>query len=337
MLDNVEMQIKNIFKSHEIKLTSDMILDKAVEKANLKKKTLFKGLVMAMSSLMVVSTVLAIVLLPKDHKLSLKEKVEQKSFIADVIDVTETLLIKDDNRSKSVKKSKKYLENDILGEITSMIEDAYADISQTFLYSLDKIELNYEIKEGNYSVKIGEQEYEYTYSCNLYDSVNYYYDLLEEEEELQGIIISEDKINQFLGNYIGIKTKFNSDGYISESRFAFTLIDEESFIYYVREKKDGTKEYCYCGVNILDNTESELFKYSIKKSNSQVVIEYENSLSKTKILFTIINDNDLSYEVSCEIYFLLSLLNSKFTFIVTYSDEYQDYSISDFSFFNQQN
>ncbi len=333
MLDNVEMQIKNAFKSHEIKLTSDMILDKVVEKADLKKKPLFKGLIMAMSSLMVVSTVLAIVLFPNDHKLSLKEKVEQKSFIADVINVTETLLAKDDNRSKNVKKSKKYLENDILGEITSMIEEAYADISQTFLYSLDKIELNYEIEEGNYLVEIGRQEYEYNYSCNLYDSVNYYYNLLEEEEELQGIIISEDKINSFFGNYIGIKTKFNSDGYISESRFAFTLIDVESFIYYVREKEDGTKEYCYCVV--LDNTESELFKYSIKKSNSEAVIEYENSLSKTNILFIIINDNDLSYEVSCEINSWL--LESKFTFTVTYSDEYQDYFISDFSIFNQQN
>lgn len=338
MLDNVEMQIRNAFKSHEIKITGDDILDKAVDKAKFKRRPLFKGLIMAMSSLVVVSTVMAIVLIPKDHTLSIEERVQQKSFIADVSNAVETLINNEDSSAEKAKKSMKYLENNILDGIEEIIkgtiDDAYKDISQTLLYSLDKIEFNYDVKEEENTITIKKQDCKYNYVCELSNSVNYYYNLLEEDNELQGIVIYEDL---YLGNYnyIGIKTEFNNDEYICESRFAYNILDVESFVYYVREKEDGEKEYSYCSINYIDKKETDLFSYSIKKTKTKVEIKYK-ILEDTSIEFSIKNETNDAYKVDCYIKTYLSLfgdIEMKLEFIVNYESEYQDYEINEWKFY----
>ncbi len=333
MLDNIEMQIRNAFKSHEIKITSDDILDKAVDKAKFKRRPLFKGLIMAMSSLVVVSTVMAIVLIPKNHILSIEERVQQKSFIADVFNAVETLINNEDPSVKKVKKSMKYLENNILEGIEDIIketiENAYENISQTFLYSLDKIEFNYDVKEEKNTITIAKQACEYNYVCELSNSVNYYYNLLEEDNELQGIIISKD-LNMYLGNYIGINTKFNNDDYIFESRFTLYALNSEIFSYNVREKEDGTKEYSYCSII----NKEEFFSYSIKKTKTKVEIKYK-ILEDTSIEFSIKNETNDAYKVDCNIKTHLSLFGdfeTRLEFVVNYKDEYQGYELNEWKF-----
>ena len=236
MLDNVELQIKEVFSSHEIKVTSDDILEKVAAKKQQKKRFSFKWLMPALSGLVVATAVLAIVLIPAsnpgDNKVDTAlEKVEQRAFVADVTSAAEVLMTQQENQAVLAESSLGFHLEEVL------VEEIYANINQTLLSTFGKLDFKYETKEEKHTLN----EVEYNYVCEISKedmvTLHFYYNLSEDESNLNGIIYKVEE-DDFLDFSVSVETTFTKveDKIISTSVFTNQLFGYDLNTYTVKEE-----------------------------------------------------------------------------------------------------
>lgn len=320
MLDNVELQIKEVFSSHEIKVTSDDILEKVAAKKQQKKRFSFKWLMPALSGLVVATAVLAIVLIPAsnpgDNKVdTILEKVEQRAFVADVTSAAEVLMTQQENQAVLAESSWGVHLEEVL------VEEIYANINQTLLSAFGKLDFKYETKEEKHTLN----EVEYNYVCEISKenvaNLHFYYNLSEDESNLNGIIYKVEE-DDFLDFSVSVETTFTKveDKIISTSVFTNQLFGYDLNTYTVKEEIDGTKVYSW----YID--EEVVFEYVISENENGANIEYETLIDKLSL--NIVAQDSYIYKID---YTYVSKFVEAFPikgqFIVTYEENYKNYEI----------
>lgn len=320
MLDNVELQIKEVFSSHEIKVTSDDILEKVAAKKQQKKRFSFKWLMPALSGLVVATAVLAIVLIPAsnpgDNKVDTAlEKVEQRAFVADVTSAAEVLMTQQENQAVLAESSLGFHLEEVL------VEEIYANINQTLLSAFDKLDFKYETKEEKHTLN----EVEYNYVCEISKenvaNLHFYYNLSEDESNLNGIIYKVEE-DDFLDFSVSVETTFTKveDKIISTSVFTNQLFGYDLNTYTVKEEIDGTKVYSWY------IEEEVVFEYVISENQNGVIIEYETLIDKLSL--NVVAQDSYIYKID---YTYVSKFVEAFPiqgqFIVTYEENYKNYEI----------
>ena len=305
MLDNVELQIKEVFSSHEIKVTSDDILEKVAAKKQQKKRFSFKWLMPALSGLVVATAVLAIVLIPAsnpgDNKVdTVLEKVEQRAFVADVTSAAEVLMTQQENQAVLAESSFGFHLEEVL------VEEIYANINQTLLSTFDKLDFKYETKEEKHTLN----EVEYNYVCEISNedmvTLHFYYNLSEDESNLS----------------VSVETTFTKveDKIISTSVFTNQLFGYDLNTYTVKEEIDGTKVYSWY------IEEEVVFEYVISENENGAIIEYETLIDKLSL--NVVAQDPYIYKID---YTYVSKFVEAFPiqgqFIVTYEENYKNYEI----------
>ena len=320
MLDNVELQIKEVFSSHEIKVTSDDILEKVAAKKQQKKRFSFKWLMPALSGLVVATAVLAIVLIPAsnpgDNKVdTVLEKVEQRAFVADVTSAAEVLMTQQENQAVLAESSLGFYLEEVL------VEEIYANINQTLLSAFGKLDFKYETKEEKHTLN----EVEYNYVCEISKenvaNLHFYYNLSEDESNLNGIIYKVEE-DDFLDFSVSVETTFTKveDKIISTSVFTNQLFGYDLNTYTVKEEIDGTKVYSWY------IEEEVVFEYVISENENGAIIEYETLIDKLSL--NVVAQDPYIYKID---YTYVSKFVEAFPiqgqFIVTYEENYKNYEI----------
>ena len=320
MLDNVELQIKEAFLSHEIKVTSDDILEKVAAKKQQKKRFSFKWLMPALSGLVVATAVLAIVLIPAsnpgDNKVdTVLEKVEQRAFVADVTSAAEVLMTQQENQAVLAESSLGFYLEEVL------VEEIYANINQTLLSAFGKLDFKYETKEEKHTLN----EVEYNYVCEISKenvaNLHFYYNLSEDESNLNGIIYKVEE-DDFLDFSVSVETTFTKveDKIISTSVFTNQLFGYDLNTYTVKEEIDGTKVYSWY------IEEEVVFEYVISENENGAIIEYETLIDKLSL--NVVAQDPYIYKID---YTYVSKFVEAFPiqgqFIVTYEENYKNYEI----------
>ncbi len=333
MLDDIELKIKEAFSSHEINLTSDVILDK-FEEIRPKKKISFLRRMFPITSIGTAVAFAAVLIITSINVNTVKiveEKAAQTQFIADVFSAIN--VVSNEPTGENTKKMMKKTTEDGIESygLELLVTNVYDTINSSILSSLNVLELEYTTSKGEY--KYLDQNYEYLCELTCLDYIDtYLYYSLEEAKgnkvELNGILTLSQEEN-FINFTISVESIFEfkqKNIVYTKSSYTPSINGLELYKYIVEENKDGLKTYSWA--IFAHEEEISIFTYDIEYNGNKVIVNYETPINNLNLNIVRADEYKflVNYKYVGEFSSILGTINGEFE--VSYQDQYLDYEIN---------
>ena len=316
MLDKLEKEVKNVFETYEVKVTSEDILKRAAPKRKVKKSFNWMwGLMPAFG----VSLLALVLLLPNGNNGSKATKVEQKikdkAFVADVVTATDQFY---EDKQTQFLEVEPALSFSIDGET---IKEVYGNIDQMVVSSFEELKIDYVYKEEINVLN----ENQYNFVCEINDNydntIYFYYNLNEEQTHLDGVVF-----NHSYADYTIFSVKVEMDFKEVDGKVYTTSTYTEQFIgidmntYSIVENLDGSKTYnWYLGEDVI-------FTTTLLLNESELSVSYESLLGKFN--FSINKETKEKYNGYVKYTLPLIEIELEGEFEVIYSENHQSFEIN---------